>query len=459
MKSDKSPRRGTVDGSTTIGAQRAGADAELAARARAVLDANWLGHATRPSALLYPHQWSWDSAFAAIGYARYDQDRAEAELRSLFTGQWRNGLLPHIVFVVGRQPYFPGPETWETERSPDAPIRPKTSGIVQPPVHATAAWHVYRHARDHDRATDFLESLLPRLAAWHSYLHRERTRNDTGLVEIWHPWESGMDNSPMWDEALARVTLDADYAPDYRRTDVEATEPSERPTDAEYDRYMQLVRLFRNHGYDPARIREVTPFAVHDVLFNSLLVQADRDLASIARVVGANPEPYQAAADTTARAINEHLWDDDESAYVDIDLVAGAPIRAPVAARFSPLFAGVPGPGRADRLVRRLIESTVAIDGVGRVVPSLDPGDPRFEPALYWRGPVWVNVNWLLYHGLLRYGYADEAGALRTALVELARRHGFSEHYSPTTGRGHGGDEFAWTAALVLDLLHDDQPG
>ena len=85
--------------------------AQLARRALDVLDANWLGHGTRPS-LLYPHQWSWDSACIAMGYARWNQDRAETELRSLFAGQWANGLLPHIVFASGDGRYFPGPDFW-----------------------------------------------------------------------------------------------------------------------------------------------------------------------------------------------------------------------------------------------------------------------------------------------------------------------------------------------------------
>ncbi len=64
-----------------------------------MLEANWLGHATSPSPRLYPHQWSWDAACIAIGYASWSQERAEKELRSLFSGQWRNGVLPHIVFT------------------------------------------------------------------------------------------------------------------------------------------------------------------------------------------------------------------------------------------------------------------------------------------------------------------------------------------------------------------------
>jgi hypothetical protein len=41
---------------------------------------------------------SWDSAFIAVGKSHYDQEQAQEELRTLFKAQWKNGLLPHIVF-------------------------------------------------------------------------------------------------------------------------------------------------------------------------------------------------------------------------------------------------------------------------------------------------------------------------------------------------------------------------
>ena len=55
--------------------------------AKTVLDFNWTGHYTQPGPRLYPHQWSWDSAFIAIGYAHYNQHRAVKELNHLFNSQ------------------------------------------------------------------------------------------------------------------------------------------------------------------------------------------------------------------------------------------------------------------------------------------------------------------------------------------------------------------------------------
>jgi hypothetical protein len=436
-------------------AELASADGDLGRRAIAVLDANWMGHATRASARLYPHQWSWDSACIAIGYARRNQARAQAELRSLFAGQWADGLLPHIRFADNAR-YFPGPEFWQTHRSPSAPQHPQTSGIVQPPVHATAVWHVYRRARDGDQAKAFLRERMPGLVRWHEYLYRERTRGDDGLVEIWHPWESGMDNSPLWDEALARMSPARDAIPDYERVDLDFVDASQRPTDAEYDRYAYLVKLYRDWRYDSRRIREESPFALYDVLFNSLLVQANRDLAEIARVVAIDPEPFEAWAERTADGIDARLWDDAEGSYADYDVRAGKRVRAQTATAFSPLFAGIPNEERAARLLERVIGSSVTIDGLGRVVASVPPSNAKFDPALYWRGPVWPMINWVVHAGLRRYGFIDEAQEIRAALLELVRREGFWEHYNASTGQGQGTEQVSWTAALVLDLLNGE---
>ena len=136
---------------------------ELFKKSQKILEQNWMGTFTRPSSQLYPHQWSWDSAFVAVGYANYDQIRAQRELLSLFEGQWDNGLVPHIVFHTPGGNYFPGPEVWEVERNPHAPRGKKTSGIIQPPFHATAVWQVFQKATKKHLAKEFLEIIYPHL--------------------------------------------------------------------------------------------------------------------------------------------------------------------------------------------------------------------------------------------------------------------------------------------------------
>ena len=85
----------------------------IAARAAYTLRDNSTGLITKAAPTLYPHQWSWDAAFNAIGLATTDLPRARLELDSLFAGQWRNGLLPHIVFDPAADGYWPGPAQWD----------------------------------------------------------------------------------------------------------------------------------------------------------------------------------------------------------------------------------------------------------------------------------------------------------------------------------------------------------
>jgi glycogen debranching enzyme len=315
--------------------------------------------------------------------------------------------------------------------------------------------HVYRHAEDREEAHAFLQEMLPRLRRWHEYIYRSRTRDEGALAEVWHPWETGMDNSPLWDDALARISLTAGDVPEYRRVDTELTDASDRPTAHDYDRYAYLVGLFRARDYRADRIREDSPFVVQSVTFNSLLVQSNRDLAEIARVVGEDPKPYEAWAEATAAAMNETLWDDERAIYLDYDVRAGGLIRTGAASGYTPLYAGVPSPERAELMVAGLEDAGVQLDEGAWAITSLRPDDPRFQPTLYWRGPIWPILNWFLYRGLVRYGYDELAQRVRAALIELPRRFGFWEHYSPGNGGGHGGEDFSWTAALTLDALYD----
>src|SRR5688500_7717835 len=113
---------------------------QLARQAIRVLIENWHGHATVPSRRLYPHQWSWDSAFIALGQLHVAPQRAAVELLSLFGAQWADGRIPHIAFnpAVADDAYFPGPSFWRSSHLPGHPPI-DTSGIIQPPVHAIAA--------------------------------------------------------------------------------------------------------------------------------------------------------------------------------------------------------------------------------------------------------------------------------------------------------------------------------
>ncbi|MDY6966422.1 MAG: glycoside hydrolase, partial [Halobacteriota archaeon] len=254
----------------------------LLAEAKEILEKNWEDSYTVPSPDLYPHQWNWDSAFVALGYSRYNRDRAEKELLSIFEGQCDNGMLPHIVFRR-KSDYFPGPDYWETDLSENSPSI-KTSAITQPPVHAIAALQVYENSIEGEKVESFLEKIFPKILDFHNYLFEERDPEKLGLVTIFHPWESGFDNSTRWDEALARIEVQ--NLPEYVRTDTNKIDSDQRPKKESYDKYIYLVELMKRQNYKEELFYDEFPFKIKDVVFSSILYDANECLLKMAEILG-----------------------------------------------------------------------------------------------------------------------------------------------------------------------------
>ncbi|WP_435855214.1 MGH1-like glycoside hydrolase domain-containing protein [Streptomyces malaysiensis] len=452
------PRRadGYVDGRTARGGLLTSArpaPTGLASGARRVLTDNWTGSSTVPAPGLYPHQWSWDSAFIAIGSRHISPRRAQRELETLFAAQWGDGRIPHIVFNPAVPPaaYFPGPGFWRSSTAGAAAGAPRgveTSGIVQPPVHALAALLVHRADPRSSARHGFLARAYPRLAAWHRYLTGARDLGGGGLVAVVHPWEPGMDNSPCWDAPLARV----EPAPPgtFRRADLDHGAASDRPTDLDYGRYVRLAADYRDGGYADGGAGPA--FVVEDPGVNALLIASEHALAEIAALVGTDASVHRDRAARLTAALVDRLWDPSAGLFLCRDVLGGGPIRELSAAGLLPLL--VPGlpHGIAAALVRTARGAHFGLGHQTRLVPSYDLLGPAFDAARYWRGPAWFNVNWLLERGLRQHGQAAPADALRAAALETAVASGFAEYVDPYTGEARGTRGFSWTAALALDL-------
>jgi glucosylglycerate hydrolase len=435
----------------------------LAERAQEVLRQNDMGGWTRAAPELYPHQWSWDTGFIAIGLAHLDTSRAAQELLTLFQHQWKTGKVPHIVFNPEAPPesYFPGPDHWAcAAASPDAPPAPPyTSCLCQPPIHAIAAlriWEAASNGRVRAEATAFLRDIYPRLLAWHRYLMTYRDPEGSGLVTIYHPWESGTDNSPRWDAALEAVEV-GEVSP-HPRYDLEHVhDPSQRPTDADYDRYLWLVKLVKRAACDEATIYRSHPFLVKDVLFSAILVAANEALLEISRLVGASHEDAELISGWISRGRHglESRWDPELRLCLDYDLRAAKPLRSRTVAGFAPLVAGDLRPRRLAILLETLRSpSFIGYPGLRRPLPpGTSPKDPGFNPRSYWRGPVWPVIDWLLWWAFMRAGERQLAERVRKASLAQIAEGGFAEYFEPFTGEPLGSDDQSWTAAVVLDWL------
>jgi len=430
---------------------------ELVARARAVLDAHWRGSSTVPSRSLYPHQWSWDAAFIAIGRSWVEQERAQRELESMFEAQWSTGMLPHIKFdpQVPDDAYFPGPGFWQADRSPAAPRGVPTSGITQPPLHPRAALEIWRHAGDRAEALAFLGRLYPKLAAQHAHMARWRDPDGHGLAAIVHPWESGQDNSPLWDADLDHLEIPPGALPPYQRYDVRHADAADRPTDASYDRYVYLAVTFREHDYDDRALISQRLFCVEPPLFNAIYLWSELALAEIAKLVGAEEGPHLAAAGRIRQGIVRRLWDPEQRRFLPWDARTQRRIhKASVDAAMPLLDPELPEP-----MVTAIVEELRSPhfdppSGMEHfLIPSYDLHGRGFDRRRYWRGPVWINTDWLVWRGLRQHGETALAGEVEDSMVGLVRCSGFREYYDPFGAQGYGSDDFSWTAALLLDVL------
>jgi hypothetical protein len=421
----------------------------IAARAIEVLEGNWSGSHTLPATGLYPHQWSWDSAFIAIGLRHVSPRRAAQELDALLTGQWDDGRIPQIIFDPHRdEDYSPGAAFWQSRTIENSPEVLETAGLIQPPNHAWAVWKVYLADRDESKRRRFLERAYPKLCAWHEYLRTRRDRGGRGLASVVHPWESGTDNSPLWDDSLARVPATPQH--DFDRPDLLHADASERPSNREYGRYFWLAERYRDHDCDD--VDADYPFLLEDPLFNTLYAVSELALAKIAEVLGLPADAHERRAAEITAALDA-LYVEQLGCFGARDVVTGEVIAKATVNGVLPLL--LPDISHASELAATL-EGPRFLGSGAQLVPSYDATAADLNPELYWRGPAWFNMAWLAATALASHGHLETANRVGENLVRLADVNDFPEYVEPWVGSPHGTRRFSWTAALTLETIEHD---
>eukprot|EP00186_Timspurckia_oligopyrenoides_P003121 CAMPEP_0182442210 /NCGR_PEP_ID=MMETSP1172-20130603/1146_1 /TAXON_ID=708627 /ORGANISM="Timspurckia oligopyrenoides, Strain CCMP3278" /LENGTH=555 /DNA_ID=CAMNT_0024636945 /DNA_START=251 /DNA_END=1918 /DNA_ORIENTATION=- len=449
--------------------------------ARQVLRTNDRGGYCVPTDGLYPFQWNWDAAFTALGWATWKPDRAWQELEMLFRGQWEDGMVPSIVFHKEDPRYFPGPSVWQappsrraeedTDADDDAPAKeslPQTTGITQPPVVASCVRVMVEQQRLNEKSMRKALELLPKIVKFHNWFFTARDANNTGRVSIHHPWESGMDNSPAWDSALDNVVVSPDL-PYYERKDTTHVDSDMRPTQLQYDRFITLVLSFKDVDYDPELCSKTSQFRVADVCINALLLRANKDLLWLCSKLLSETSVLRIDADTvqyiqkTIKQLHawiekgnqglDSMWSEKLGMYCAFDENTGALVEVSTSASFLAWYAGHASAERSKRLAGVLEEWLAA---VSYGVPSINPRDElHFDSRRYWRGPVWLVVNWMIAQGLERYELYELAERVRRDSHQLITNSEFYEYFDPITGYGCGGANFSWTAAMQLVWFPD----
>ncbi len=359
---------------------------------------------TRPSPTRYPWQWFWDSCFSAIVWRRFDADRSRAELESLLAAQRPNGFIGHTIFwaervSLQRYPFYNvlSRSAFQTES-------------IQPPLLAWA-WKIAVG----DPAAE------PRIEAHADWLTANRDIDGDGLLWIVQPDEAGIDASPKFDPVWGRRAQGRVAFP-------------------------LLVGRNRHLDFDAKRILGAGGPLVCETLVNVLWCLS---LKALGR-------------DSITPAIVDRLWNEERGCFDDAVLPAQHdPGAAPLTwAALAPLAL----PDLPEEMGRRMIEEHVLDEGeflTPVAPPSVAISEPSYEPMehgflrRYWRGPTWVNSAWMVWLGLVRLGYHEEAARMVDGLAGAVAREGLREYYEPTTGEGEGAVDFAWSA-LIAEMVDPD---
>ena len=388
---------------------------------------------------LYPAQWNWDSAFIALGYSYFNMEYAIEELEKLISGQWEDGMIPHILFHDNDESYFPNHKTW------DCGNKVPSSGITQPPIIATIIKKIVDQNKLNQSQLKRVEVIIKKLKKYLDWFYNYRDTNKIGLAAIIHPWESGLDNSPIWDGPLDKVKIEENLK--YERRDLNVSRSSNRPLKKDYDGYITLLNQFKKNKYNPSKIVNDSMFNVIDIGFNSILIRATKDLVEVSKKFNLDFTDLKNKISKSEESLIKFYKDEDQS-FFSYDFKNHNLIKVDAISNYFILFANLENQEINDKVIDKLKKYNSEKD---YFFTTVNPKDKNFEETRYWRGPVWINSNWIVYQGLINKDKIFSS-LIKNKTLELLENKKFHEYYNYKTGECLGANNFSWSAALYLDF-------
>jgi len=216
---------------------------------------------------------------------------------------------------------------------------------------------------------------------------------------------------------------------------------------------IHVMRRLRRKKYDTAAELDRSHFLIEDLFFNSILIRANSRLKAIAESIHETIPRHLLSNMNRATKALENLWDEESSQYFSRYFISRQLIKESSLAALAPLYSGVITRSRAEQLVELLNRRDMFAGNYP--IPSVPFSSSFFNHRRYWQGPTWINTNWLIYDGLKRYGFEEEAERIRQSSLKLIERSSFHEYFSPIDGYGAGVEPFSWSAAMILVMLED----
>lgn len=332
--------------------------------------------AMTPSMIHYVGVWQWDSYFHALAYRHIEKRLAQDQIRIMLDHQREDGMIPDAVHDEGTVTHL------------NFPVE---ADVTKPPLLGWSAWKLYEVDRDLEFLNEIYESIVRCTRWWYDKSDLDRN----GLCEYGHPYSSGLDDSPLWDDGV----------------------PVESPD------------------------------------LNTYLFLQQEALARIATVIGEKNDArdWEKAADLTVQRMLEISWDADRGFFPAAR--NGAPVNVLTPFNLFPLLTGRLPAKIGARLVAHLMDEREFWSRYP--VPTVAMNDPKYDPNQMWRGPTWVNVNYLLIEGLQRSGYPDLGRELRRRTLDMiCGQDDIYEYYHPETGQNppQAASTFGWSSAAFIDL-------
>jgi putative isomerase len=268
---------------------------------------------------------------------------------------------------------------------------PVKANVTKPPILAWMALKLHEAHPD----KDFLKEIYIPLVRWNSWWFSMNDDDVDGLAQYNHPYSSGLDNNPLWDFGM----------------------PVESPD------------------------------------LNTYLCVQMGSLAIMAEELGLLPEAqmWRRRASEIVQRMIEDFWDDEAGVFRALHNEEPIPVITPF--NLYPLWTGQVPFAIKNRLIEHIKDPNMF--GGEYVLPSVARNDPRFEPENYWRGPVWVNINYFFIEALSQVGEYELARTIRTKTLNMImQQRDFYEYYNAEDGKPapKAANTFGWSASVFIDL-------
>jgi len=327
--------------------------------------------------------------------------QALSEMKSIIDSQWTNGMLPHIRFVDNETGYSPDANEWGCNGK-TITKKFQTSGITQPPVLGISLYKTISNIENISHHSTELISILNGVEKFHDFLFEQRDPYNENLITIIHPWESGLDNSPIFDEdnetarkELNKLGIEQQIK---KRKDLNKVIAEFRPGEKDYEVYGKLIGFFQKYDYDQKKLSENSPFRVQDTLFNTILYEAILSLIKSYQLLSLYIaddfkdliQKNEKRAQDLYRAMSQKFYDNQSKNYYSYSLNLKKIIKIDTIQSLvtNLLFAT----NKAE--TKNIIDKYQVKDHSSFLSTKLS--SPFFDSLKYWRGPIWPITNWLV---------------------------------------------------------------